>query len=235
MKNTPPHRNGKICVSVARPTTHETIETIRQIGNQADVIEIRLDALTEPTVAPFAGLTTAPLLFTNRAAWESGNWQGSEDDRIRLLTEAAPLASYLDIELKTERPLFAKILAAAQHHHSRVIVSWHSFADTPSAQALHSILQEQYRSGADIGKIVTMARDFNDVLRVLSLQTEAADMGFPLIAFCMGTAGMISRLATMGLNGFMTYVAPDDGAGTAPGQLPFSFVSHVRDRLSHAD
>ena len=45
-------------------------------------------------------------------------------------------------------------------------------------------MQEQ---GADIGKIVTTAKDYVDVLHVLSLQEKAAELDFPLIAFCMGT------------------------------------------------
>ena len=64
-----------------------------------------------------------------------------------------------------------------------------------------------------------MAHNFQDVLRVFNLQTLAAEMGFPLITFCMGKAGVISRVATLTLGGYMTYAAPDGGAPTAPGQF----------------
>jgi len=38
-------------------------------------------------------------------------------------------------------------------------------------------------------------------------------------AFCMGAAGTISRLATLYLGGWMTYVALAPEQATAPGQL----------------
>jgi 3-dehydroquinate dehydratase type I len=57
----------------------------------------------------------------------------------------------------------------------------------------------------------------------------AAENNFPLIAFCMGAIGKISRLATIKLGGYMTYAAPDEGKETAPGQMP---VSVLRDMLS---
>ena len=62
---------------------------------------------------------------------------------------------------------------------------------------------------------------------MLNLQDEAATLGFPLIAFCMGRAGMISSIATLELGGFMTYAAPDNGPVTAPGQLPASVLRTI--------
>jgi len=105
---------------------------------------------------------------------------------------------------------------------TKLICSWHNFTLTPSASELEAILGQQIASGAHIGKIVTMAEDSRDVLRVLNLPPLAAEHGFPLIAFCMGEAGMISRAATLFLGGYMTYAAPDSGKGSAPGQLPVS-------------
>ena len=88
-------------------------------------------------------------------------------------------------------------------------------------------------TGADVGKIVTMARTFDDVLRVLHMQIPAHTLSFPLIAFCMGKTGAISRLATLELGGFMTYAAPDTGEGTAPGQLPYKNIRTALDQLQY--
>jgi 3-dehydroquinate dehydratase-1/3-dehydroquinate dehydratase/shikimate dehydrogenase len=81
--------------------------------------------------------------------------------------------------------------------------------------------------GAHIAKIVTMAHDFHDVLRVLSLQEEAARMDIPLIAFCMGQPGVISRVATVELGGYMTYCAVSESEATAPGQLSVAVLRQI--------
>lgn len=227
---------GKICVSIANKTAEEAIAAAVAVEADADVIEIRLDALSNPVIQPFLTALSKPLLFTNRAAWEGGSCKSNEDKRVELLIEAANSgAAYVDIELRTDQKHQDKLLAEAQKSGTRTIISWHDFSHTPSTQELISIFQLQYRSGADIGKIVTTAHVFQDVLRVLDLQTEAADMQFPLIAFCMGRAGMISRIATLELGGFMSYGAPVSGHKTAPGQLPVSAIHDIMRHIENAD
>lgn len=214
---------GKICVSVADGDPDRALAVAAGAAAQAAVVEIRLDAMARPVIAPFVEKLGVSILFTCRPAWEGGSFTGTEEARFALLEEAVKGgATYVDVELRADEKLRQHLLAVAREHQVKVIVSWHDFKTTASAQALQSIFQEQYRSGADIGKIVTTARDFQDVLRVLALQDVASEMGFPLCAFCMGRAGMISRVATLELGGFMTYAAPDDGPATAPGQLSVS-------------
>ncbi len=227
--------NKNICVAVAATTGKEALAIAQKSQDQADVIEIRLDTLEKADVQIFTDGLSKPLLFTNRADWEGGNYKGSEEGRLGLLSEAVDAgAAYIDVELKTEPALQQNLFAKAKGI-TQTIVSWHNFSTTPSSQALLTILQEQYRSGADIGKIVTMAHCYDDVLRVLDLQRQAAEIGFPLIAFCMGRAGVISRVATLELGGLMTYAAPDSQEGTAPGQLPISALRRILGEFRHAD
>lgn len=218
---------GLICVSVAQPSVELAMAAAEQLHGQADVIEIRLDALAQPMVAPFMEKLRTPLLFTHRPQWEGGMFQGEEAVRGALLLEAARAgAAYVDLELKADTGLRRELLAAATT--TRVILSWHDFDHTPADGALATIVARQREGGAHIGKLVTMAHSWQDVLRVLHLQLAAADQNFPLIAFCMGTPGMISRLATLELGGYMTYAAPDEGAATAPGQLPIATLRRLR-------
>lgn len=239
MATTAPHKRyspAKVCVALAGATSAEILTLAQRAAAQADCLEIRLDSMAEPAVAPFIGVLSTPLLFTNRAAWEGGGFGGSEQERLDLLHEAvAADAAMVDIELKTEVGRRTALIQEARARGTQTIVSWHHFTNTPSAQALRTILQEQYRSQATIGKIVTMAQTFHDCLRVLDLQVEAAEMGLPLIAFCMGPAGLISRVATLGLGGFMTYAASDGQAGTAPGQLTISSLRAIIKELANAD
>lgn len=226
--------SGKTCVAIAAHSVAEALQLAQAAEPQADVIEIRLDQLDQPAIPPFIQGLTKPLLFTNRAQWEGGHFPGSEEERLDLLQLAIDSgASFIDIELKTDATLRQKLIQAAKGK-CQSIVSWHDFTVTPSKQALHSIFQEQYRSGANIGKIVTMASSFQDVLRVLDLQAAAAEVSFPLIAFCMGPAGIISRIATLHLGGYMTYASADNAKGTAPGQLPISALQTILSELHNA-
>jgi 3-dehydroquinate dehydratase-1/3-dehydroquinate dehydratase/shikimate dehydrogenase len=225
-------QSGKVCVAIAAESTAKAIALARTAEAHADVIEIRLDALTSPEVKPFIEAITTPLLFTNRAQWEGGSFTGSEEERLDLLHQAIEAgAAFVDIELKTAASLQSELLHKAHQRNIQTIVSWHNFSSTPSQQGLRSILQDQYKTGAKIGKIITMANSPYDVLRVLSLLAEADEIGFPLIAFCMGPLGVVSRVATTELGGYMTYAAADSSSGTAPGQLAISSLKTIQELL----
>ncbi len=226
-----------ICVSVACQKIDQAIQVARQAAHQADVVEIRLDSLDAPAVQPFTENIACPLLFTNRPEWEGGAFKGSETARIALLLEAVKNGCGLvDLELKTAPELRGELLdVLLQHPQTGLIVSWHDFSGTPSNDELGEILLQQMESGAHIGKIVTTPKDFKDVLRVLNLLAIAAENNFPLIAFCMGSIGKVSRLATIKLGGYMTYASPDGGEQTAPGQIPVSVLRDMIERLDNAD
>ncbi len=216
----------KICISIAEESTEKALASARKMEKQADVLEIRLDSLPCPETTPFLEGLSTPLLFTNRPRWEGGHFSGEEKERIRPLLEAINKnTSFIDIELNTDSFYKEKVLSKARGKRTKSIISWHNFQYTPPLEELYSILGRQMTSGADIGKIVTMARDPVDVLQVLYLQTKAHEKNFFLIAFCMGEAGRISRLATLELGGFMTYAAPGSLKNTAPGQLTVNEIN----------
>jgi len=222
-----------VCVSIASEEIGQAIEIAKDSEMQADVLEIRLDSLSHAEVAPFMQNLAKPLLFTNRPVWEGGAFEGTEEERIDLLLQAIELdCALVDLELKTASELRENILEALQQKQTGLIISWHDFTGTPASGDLSDILRQQVESGAHIGKIVTTANDYKDVLRVLNLQAIAEKHNFPLIAFCMGPIGRISRLASTKLGGFMTYAAPDSGAETAPGQMQ---VSDLRDMLKRLE
>lgn len=213
-------KHGKICVSLAGVDVAALVEQARQIGDQADVIEVRLDSMLRPEVAKCCTVLDKPLLFTNRPLWEGGAFEGSEERRILPLLEAVRReAAYVDFELRANRRLRKRLLAGMEISSTQMILSWHNFDTTPSQAELEQVLVEMMESGAHIGKIVTTAHSMEDALRVLRLQEQAKEADFPLSCFCMGTTGRISRLATLYLGGYMTYTCLNDAQATAPGQL----------------
>jgi len=210
----------RICVSIGRESTTEALEVAASVAGNCDVLEIRLDCLQIPSVSPFVEALATPLLFTNRPQWEGGKFAGGEDTRLALLLEAvAAESSYVDLELLAPATSHQAMRTALQTSETKLILSWHNFKDTPGREELVGRLAMMQDNGADIGKIITIAHNAADVLRVLQLQEVAAKLNFPLIAFCMGRAGVISRVATCDLGGYMTYCAANEREATAPGQL----------------
>lgn len=211
---------GLICVAVAAEDATAVQAAVAPVLALVDVIEIRLDGMADPRIADCIAALDKPILVTNRPQWEGGQWQRSEQERVALLCQALRWgARYVDIELHADPALREQVLTEAARVGAQVIISNHDFQTTPASDQLNHTLQRMMASGADIGKIVVTASGPGECLRILALQERAMAAGFPLCAFAMGTAGAISRLATLYLGGFMSYAALSPALATAPGQL----------------
>lgn len=218
----------RICVSIGRETIDDALAIADAVAAEADVLEIRLDCLALPAVSPFLTLLRKPLLFTNRPVWEGGKFAGGEEERMGALLEAvAENCGYVDLELLAPDDSHQKMGEALQQSSTKLILSWHNFQDTPTREELVGRMAMMQDKGADIGKIVTTAHSHQDVLRVLQLQEVAEQLSFPLIAFCMGRPGVVSRVATCDLGGYMTYCAVNEKEATAPGQLSVNTLREI--------
>jgi 3-dehydroquinate dehydratase-1 len=224
-----------LCVSLSEATPQALSLRLHRDVLKADVAEVRLDALEERDALDLGALiegSPRPILFTNRSREEGGSFFGSEKDRVALLREAALAgAAYVDLELRTAPELRAALLKDARRTGTRVILSYHDFSGTPPDDALVEVLGVMKRAEADIGKIVTMAREPQDVHRVLSLYFHASRHDFPLIAFCMGGFGKMSRVACLALGAHLTYASPAEGRETASGQIPLDTFRSIVDYL----
>jgi len=225
-------RPGKICVSLAAIDVAALTKQAGQIADLADVIEVRLDSMLHPDVSGCCTSLALPLLFTNRPLWEGGAFDSTEERRIApLLTAVRQEAAYVDFELRADSRLRKRLLAAMRLSPTRMILSWHNFENTPPRSELEEVLARMADSGAHMGKLVTTAHSPEDALRVLRLQERALALDFPLITFCMGEPGRITRLATLYLGGCMTYACLDETQATAPGQLSLEQLRKLIDLL----
>lgn len=226
--NSPP----RICVSIGRSRIDDALAIADSVASQASVLEIRLDHLKLAAISPFINALKIPLLFTNRPDWEGGAFTGTEEARLGPLLEAvAENCAYVDLELLAPESSHQAMRLALEGRDTKFIVSWHNFSDTPTRAELVGRMAMMQDKGADIGKIITTAHSHVDVLRVLQLQEIAEGLGFPLIAFCMGRPGVISRVATCELGGYMTYCAVNDSEATAPGQLSVGTLRQIYDAM----
>ncbi|MCS7135731.1 MAG: type I 3-dehydroquinate dehydratase [Nitrososphaerota archaeon] len=207
----------KLCVSTfGRDVNSLKDSVVKAIESDADIVEVRLDYLKELDVKsvssalrPYMG----KLLLTLRPRYENGLFEGDEEERAEILKKLCQESpAYVDIELRS--PMFQELTRELMKIGTTVIVSWHDFEKTPEIDELRRIVDLSMKGGS-IVKIVTMAKSFSDNLKVLSLYNVAYK--HRLIAFCMGTEGILSRFLSLMLGAPFMYVSLP-GAPTAPGQ-----------------
>ena len=208
-----------ICVSIVEQEIEAALEALKEASRVAEMAEIRLDALKEPTVDPFLSSSEIPLLFTYRDPKEGGFSSTLLKERLFWLKEAAQKgAAWVDLELRAGKEAFSELQKVKAD--SRLLLSFHDFRGTPPLNELMNIVLEMKDSGADAGKVVTMVKKPEDNLTVLSLIPWAQkELGFPVIAFGMGEWGKISRVAAVFLGAPFVYASMPTGKKAAPGQL----------------
>jgi 3-dehydroquinate dehydratase type I len=206
-----------ICIPVFEPTTEAAIEAMKEAAGQADIIELRLDAMPAPDVeALLAGRPQRPLIVTARRPDEGGSFSWPEKKKVDMLVKAAECgADYIDIELNTSPELRQQLIERKAN--AAVIVSWHNLMHTPDRTTLRRQVRLAFEAGADVCKIVTFARDFDDNGRMLEVVADAARRGKPIIGFCMGDLGKFSRIATLYMGGRLTFAHLRHNRAVAPG------------------
>ena len=123
-------------------------------ASRADLVELRLDLLDRPDADAALAGRSRPVIATCRAAWEGGRFQGSEAERLAILTRALALgADYVDLEWKA---------AAALEHwpaeaRARVVLSSHDFEGVPADLA--DRVRDMRRHGTGVVKVAVTAED----------------------------------------------------------------------------
>src|SRR5580765_483511 len=155
-----------LCVTVTAATTAE-LRQKRDAVADADLVELRIDTVSDPDVAGALAGRQRPVIVTCRAAWEGGRFKGSEDERRRILEQAVEQgAEFVDIEWQAR---FDDLIARTGGR--RIILSSHDFGKTPSdlperARAMRS-------TGAEVIKIAAKANRLTDCLALLDVDTSA--------------------------------------------------------------
>jgi len=193
--------------------------TAKAIEQRADIIEIRLDGMRKHMGWEKLLKVDVPLILTNRAEREGGHFKGEERTRVdHLLKGIAGGVACVDIELSTSKPLLGEVVKAAKTQGTSLLITHHDFNETPSIDSLVSIAKRMADAGCDIAKIVTFAKTHRDALTVLDFLTRVPDsVAVPVIAFAMGDAGRLSRIAAPLFGSPIVYAAADKT--TALGQF----------------
>lgn len=214
-----------IAVSFADDDSARAAAEARSLG--VDVAELRIDRFSRTEVGhvldqvrAFDGL---PVLATVRSAAEGGGWSGSEEARLELFREVAPLVDAVDVELSS-REVVADVIAAAHAHDAVAIVSFHDFDRTPDIGELENTVRAAKDAGADIVKISTMANTGADVKKLASLLVNSGD-DTEMIVIAMGEIGTASRIFFPALGSRLTYTFI--GHQPTSGQLDYAETSRL--------
>ncbi len=93
-----------ICVSIQSITTQQTVDDVKRVGTEADLIEIRMDYRDEPLdFSEIVEASKVPLIGTNRREDQGGKAKETEKERVELLREAVKAGfTYIDLASTTE-------------------------------------------------------------------------------------------------------------------------------------
>jgi 3-dehydroquinate dehydratase/shikimate dehydrogenase len=222
-----------ICAVVVANNNDEAIKQIlkaEKLG--ADIIEVRFDYFTEdPNFRMLKNSSSILKIATNRRKNDGGVFNGDEEERLNSLRKAAAFGfEYVDLELNI--PKVEVIAREIRELGSKIIISLHMFDGTPQASELTRILKAEANAGGDVCKLVTMAKDWNDNLEILSAIREFKKEGRSVIGFAMGKYGIISRIFSPLFGGLLTYASIEKGYESAPGQLNFQTLLTIYNHLN---
>ena len=200
---------AQLCATVTAETTAE-LRVRRDEAHDADLVELRLDTVSDLDLEGALGDRTRPVLVTCRPVWEGGRFTGSEEERHAILRRALALgAEWVDLEW---RGGFEALIA--ERHGRNIVLSMHDFDGTPGD------LEGRYRAmrgtGAEIVKMAVRSRSAGEVVRLLRLGRASRSERLVLVG--MGPAGVPTRLLPAHFGSCWTYA----GEGVAPGQVRLS-------------
>ena len=185
--------------------------TCMQLASAFPLVEIRLDLIkTDPERIDLLAMQCRQWIATCRP----GNL--TERERTVLLAAAVRSgATYVDIEYEAEPAYRQPLIDLAEKCRCKVIISYHNFESTPGMDTLNRIIHRSTEMGADYVKLAVTPHSPADCALIMSLYGQHER----LIAFSMGEAGKITRIAAPFLGAEFTFASVDEEHLTAPGQL----------------
>jgi 3-dehydroquinate dehydratase/shikimate dehydrogenase len=199
-----------LCETVTGRTLAE-LTRARDAATAADLVELRLDGVGDLDVAGALAGRQTPVIVTCRPAWEGGRFDGSEEDRRRILESALDLgAEYVDVEWK------AGFDALVGRHPGRVVLSSHDFSGVPAD--LNARTRAMRGTGAAVIKLAVTTTRLCDALPLIPIARDGN-----AVVIGMGDAGVPTRLLASRFGSRWTYA----GNGVAPGQMPAARMRDV--------
>jgi 3-dehydroquinate dehydratase/shikimate dehydrogenase len=226
----------RLTVPISAQSPDEALKQIKKAKSAgAEMLELRIDyieGLCVDLVNKLVGNLKntkgkqLPVIVTCRDKRQGGVIDYSVRLRLEVLIAALKAgADFIDLEydnfLTTEHQ--EKIRRAlSQSSKGRLILSVHNF-ETKFADINKLFRSISTICPGTIPKLVYTANHINDCFEAFDLLHRTSG---DRIVFCMGQAGLISRILANKLGSFVTFASIDADSATAPGQLN---ISELRD------
>jgi 3-dehydroquinate dehydratase type I len=204
---------------------------------EGDVVELRLDGLNaatlrtwrvgpsaDPKWAAVLAACAKPVILTVRDRATFGAYDGSADDKARLLAELARAGwsvDAIDVDVALlEDPRLAALLHPWPEGVARVVSEHGAFVDGEDVSAR---MQRLFASAgpADLVKLALEVGDARDGLELLEVAAATAEScaDRAWTAFAVGARGSATRLLAPSVGAAASYGSPAGSTPTAPGQL----------------
>jgi 3-dehydroquinate dehydratase/shikimate dehydrogenase len=216
----------------------DRLKSAKQAG--AEMVELRTDYLTNLSSKVVAGLIrlahqlSLPVMATCRDPKQGGTGNWNLKQRTDILIEAVRAgADFIDYEYdnfihpETQQAIQQTL---SNHPETHLVLSAHNFHG-PFEDIEHLYDSMISVCPQAIPKLVFTAGHISDCFTAFDL-LYAKDRD--AIVFCMGSAGMISRVLAKKFGSFLTFASLDDEQATAAGQLTITAMKQLYrwDRLN---
>lgn len=215
--------NIRICTPVIGKSLDEFLENLKKTQNISEFIELRADCIeniSENDIETIRNQTNVQSIFTYRKKSEGGKFKGDENTRVKILQKAIELGfDHIDIELSSMKEYQFK------RDKTKLIVSYHNFAETPSYWDMQSILYEMNEFKPDVLKIATMLNEEYESTKIYRLLTNKPH-NEERIVIGMGEKGRTTRILGPLLGSYLTYASTEFGE-SAPGQIDINELKEI--------
>ena len=215
-------RIAKVCVAIIGSSPDELIEKATAAVKDSTFLEFRLDYLAKPALAiprikEFLEVHNAStVIATCRRVENGGKFTGTVVAELDILIKSAEAGCQIvDLEIESAEALKPADLDKLRATGTALIISHHNFKDTRDLDEIYVRIE---RHKPDFVKIVPTAKSLTDNVTLMRFVERVSDRG-PIIAICMGDAGIVSRVLGLRAGSLFTFASAHQGEETGPGQI----------------
>lgn len=209
------------CISISAANAERCLEQ----AAAAPMVELRGDLCRLSSDELRRVVASCPnLLYTCHLEGLDPNWAA---EQYAVAIEAG--AKLVDVEIDAPEWLLERVKSLVEGTTAKLLISYHNYTLTPSLEELSEVVEKCLSMGAYVVKVATTATDSKDAISLCKLYRRYPQLSGAgrLVAFAMGREGVFTRRLSLIEGAPFTFVAPDGGAATAPGQMTHSELKNL--------